>query len=251
MNIVEKINNTRYTLKKILNDEWDTSSIADLSNSEVEKMYTTQSGKLPSLSLFGVASGCNFTVKHKFIPSHSLHIIYYNFPEIGRLNSKVTKSACDKLNKLYEGDLIKKEDSLIVIVNDTISESLENSFNDYNISLQSQLEEHELSSEIIDEMKKNNYPLKKSHFRNVHLFDINNLTNNLLEHRLVPEHISVRKIEDINQILEKCNCSLNQLPIILKNDMVSKLKRLSPGDICEIKRKSSKCGEYPFYRVCK
>ena len=50
MNIVEKINNTRYTLKKILNDEWDTSSIAELSNSEVEKMYTTQSGKLPSLS---------------------------------------------------------------------------------------------------------------------------------------------------------------------------------------------------------
>mgnify|MGYP001318029605 FL=1 len=251
MNIVEKVNNTRYTLKEVLKDEWDTSTIANLSNSEVEKMYTIPSGKINSLSLFGVASGCNLTLKHKYMPSHSLHIIYYNFPEIGRLNSKVTKSACDKLSKLYEEEIIQYEDSLLIIINDTISESLETSFNLMNIKLQSGLETKGLSEEIISEMKENDYPLKNSHFRNVHLFDVNNLTNNMLNHRLVPKSTPIRKTEDINKILEQCNCSMNQLPIILKNDMISKLIRLAPGDICKIVRKSSKCGDYPFYRICK
>ena len=100
-------------------------------------------------------------------------------------------------------------------------------------------------------MKENDFPLKNSHFRNVHLFDVNNLTNNILKHRLVPESIAVRKTEDINEILENCNCSMNQLPIILKNDMISKLIRLAPGDICKITRESNKCGNYPFYRLCK
>ena len=57
--------------------------------------------------------------------------------------------------------------------------------------------------------------------------------------------------KEIQGILEKCNCNLNQLPIILKNDIMSKMLRLSSGDICKITRSSDKCGEYPFYRVCK
>ena len=61
----------------------------------------------------------------------------------------------------------------------------------------------------------------------------------------------IRKSEDINKILELCNSSINQLPIILKDDIISKIIRLAPGDICKIIRKSSKSGDYPFYRVCK
>ena len=40
-------------------------------------------------------------------------------------------------------------------------------------------------------------------------------------------------------------------PGILKTDIISKLNRLTTGDICEITRESLKCGEYLFYRVCK
>ena len=36
-----------------------------------------------------------------------------------------------------------------------------------------------------------------------------------------------------------------------KNDIISKLIRLTHGDLCEIQRNSDKCGEYPFYRICK
>ena len=91
MNIVEKVNKTRYTLKEILKEEWDTSTIADLSDTEIQKIYSIPSAKNSNLALFGPASGCNFTLKHLKIPSHKLHVIYFNLPEIGRQNSKVTK----------------------------------------------------------------------------------------------------------------------------------------------------------------
>ena len=42
MNIVEKVNRTRYTLKELLKDEWNVSTIADLSDSEIEKIYSIQ-----------------------------------------------------------------------------------------------------------------------------------------------------------------------------------------------------------------
>lgn len=251
MNIIDKVTNSRITLKEILDDEWDTSIMPNLSNIEIEKIYNIPSSKNKSIAQFGVASGCNFSLEHKNVKSYRLHIIYYNFPEVGKMSSKVTKSVCDKIKSLYVSELISPHDSIIVIINDNISESLESSFNSLNITLQNELEEIEFTDEIITSMKKNNYPLEKKHFRNVTLLDINSLTNNLLKHRLVPEHKPIRDNKRIKEILEKCNCTTNQLPIILKNDKISKYLRLSPGDICEITRKSIKVGQYPFYRICK
>ena len=242
--IINKINKTRYTLKEILENEWDISSISDFSDQEIEILYNQGKG-----SPLGSASECNLSLKHKFIPSYKLHIIYYNFPEIGNKSSKITKSCFEKINNLYSTDQFSNEDSVFVIINDIISESLESNLKNLNITLQNDL--IELSESIIHEMEENNYHLEKRHFRNVYLFNINSLTNNLLKHNLVPEHIPIRNRKEINEILNKCNCSLNQLPIILKKDAVAKLIRLTEGDICEIRRKSKKCGEYSFYRVCK
>ena len=112
-----------------------------------------------------------------------------------------------------------------------------------------------MNSDISDEFSKLNLTLNQDynlkHFKNVHILDIDSLTNNLLEHKLVPKHTPIRNKEEINKILNDCNANISQLPIILKNDIISKLIRLSPGDICEIKRIDDKCGEYNFYRICK
>lgn len=253
MDIVEKVNNSRYTLKEILSDEWDTSTIADLSRDEIEKMYTIPSSTSNLVSL-GNASGCNFSIKHKYVPSTRLHIIYYNFPEIGRQSSKVTKLVCDKVEAFYSTGMINYEDSVFIIINDSVSESLENSFNDLNVRLLNELDSNtdtESMKQIKKEMVENDYVLQLKHFKNVHIFDINSLTNNLLKHRLVPKCKQIRDPQKIQEILDKCNCSLQQLPIILKNDPIAKFKRLATGDVCEITRKSVKCGNYPFYRVCK
>lgn len=245
----QKINKTRYSLKEILSSEWDVSTIQDYSDTDVEKLYSLNSG---NLSYFpGVAGACNFILKHKKIPSHKLHIIYYNFPENGRPSSKVTRSACDKIEEYYSTDEIDNDDSMFIIIDDNVSESLTKSFDELNIKLQGPLIENGLSENIISEMSKNNISLEPKHFKNIHLFNINNLTNNILNHRLVPPHKAIRERKDIEEVLEKCNCQLNQLPIILKSDIISKILRLSNGDICEIIRKSDKCGIYPFYRICR
>ena len=250
MSIVEKVNKTRYTLKEVLSNEWDTTIMPDLSNNEVEKMYTLPSSKNKQIAQFGVASSCNFTLKHRMIPSYKIHVIYYNFPEIGKSSSKITKSSCDKIDALYTNELISPHDSIIMIINDDISESLQTSFDSLNVKLQNDLETIEFDENIIKEMQKNKFSLEKKHFRNVTLYNINNLTNNIMKHRLVPEQTVIRNKEDIKEILEESNCSAKQLPIILKHDIVSKYLRLSPGDICKVTRKSVKTGEYNFYRIC-
>ena len=245
----QKVNRSRYSLKEILSDEWDISNIQDLSDQEIDKLYSLSSANLSSFP--GVAGACNLTIKHNEIPSHTLHIIYYNFPENGRSSSKVTKSACDKIYEYYNNEEVNFEDSLFIIINDTISESLEKSFNELNIRVQSELELSDLSEDIQKEIKENNVDVEKKHFRNIHIFNINNFTNNILKHRLVPPHRAIRGKEEIKKILEQSNCNANQLPIILKRDIISKMLRLASGDICEITRSSDKCGSYPFYRICK
>jgi DNA-directed RNA polymerase subunit H (RpoH/RPB5) len=250
MDIVDKVNRTRYTIKEILANEWDTSVMPDMSNKEVEKLFQLPSSKNDSIVDFGVASGCNFSLKHNKIPSYQIHIIYYKLPEIGGTSSKITKAACDKIGALYEEDRIKPHDSIIIIINDDISESLQLSFDDLNVKLQNHLESQYLDESVISEMEKSNLTLSKKHFRTVTLFTINNLTNNVMEHRLVPEQTVIRDGDEIKKILDENNCNAKQLPIILKHDIISKYLRLSQGDICKAKRKSIKTGEYDFYRIC-
>jgi DNA-directed RNA polymerase subunit H (RpoH/RPB5) len=137
-----------------------------------------------------------------------------------------------------------------MIINDNISESLQSSFDALNVKLQNDLESIEMDGKILDEMKKSKYYLEKKHFRNVTVFNVNNLTNNIMNHRLVPEQTAIRDRDQIKEILEQNNCNTKQLPIILKGDIVSKYLRLSSGDICKVKRKSIKTGEYNFYRIC-
>ena len=108
-----------------------------------------------------------------------------------------------------------------------------------------------LSDKIQKEIKNSKYYLEKKHFKNIHIYNIDLLVNNLFDHTLVPEHTPIRDVNEIKKILDKYNINSTQLPTILNIDPISKLLRLVNGDLVQIKRKSIKCGEYPFYRVCK
>ena len=239
-NIIDKINRTRKTLQEILSYEWDTEQMPDLSNQEIERLYS-----LINHDSIGYAGGCNFSVSHKKIPSYKLHVIYFNFPEIGRLNSKITRTAVDKIYSLYETKIVNKEDSLFIIVNDNVSETLNKSFQQLNIRLQASLNETSLSPTIIKEMKENDHILENRHFSNIHIFNINSLTNNFTKHVLVKPHIPIRKKEDIGKILDLCRCNFDQLPVIGSGDPQAKLNRIVGGDICKIIR-----GGNIVYRAC-
>ena len=253
MSLLEKVYNSRLTLKEILSNEWDTSVINDVSMKELEVMYNNQNDK----SIMG--SGCNFSLNNINIPSHKLHVIYYNFPQLHLVGPKINKTCCDKLTAMYKQDGIEvddeenmfdKEDSILVIINEPISDNIEK-----NIETMYHKGLDELSNginPILDkEMKENNFEMSKYYFRNIHIFFIDTLYRNLLNHELVPIHIPIRDANEIKQILTDTNSLIHQLPVILRTDSMAKLIRLCPGNICKIIRKSEKSGESIYYRVCK
>ena len=45
MDLITRINKTRFTLKKYLEKEWDTSVIQDYSDKEIENIYTNKTAK--------------------------------------------------------------------------------------------------------------------------------------------------------------------------------------------------------------
>ena len=161
----------------------------------------------------------------------------------------------DNIKKLYDEEYFSSNDSVMIVINESVSETIQKAIDNLNIELQNDLEISGLNSDIMNDFKSkdiklgNEYNLK--HFKNIQILDINSLTNNLLEHNLVPKHEVIRNKTDINKILEDCNANISQLPIILKNDIISKLIRLSPGDLCKITRNNNKCGINYFYRVCR
>tara|TARA_B100000787_G_C16156915_1_gene279401 strand:- start:4 stop:765 length:762 start_codon:yes stop_codon:yes gene_type:complete len=248
-----KINKSRYTLKEILSDEWDTSVISDYSDLEIEKMYSNTDN--PLIAQFGYGFNCNIILHHKEISNYRLLILYYNFKEDNKKSQKMNDKIRDKIKNLYEENYLNKCDSIMIIVDEAISESIEKYISLLNIELHTEISTHGLTPEIEDELKSSNIELGKElslrHFKNAYTVNIDSVTNNILKHSLVPEHKVIRDKKTIDEILGRCNCNINQLPIILKTDIVAKLLRLSPGDMCEIKRTSLKCGEYPFFRVCK
>jgi DNA-directed RNA polymerase subunit H (RpoH/RPB5) len=256
MKKTEKINRSRYTLKEILSNEWDTSTIMDYSDAEIEKMYFNSDN--PFVNTFGFGFNCNIILNHKQISNYRLLILYVNFKDNDKKSQKLNDTIRDKINggnSLYSNNYINPCDSIMVIVDEKISESIEKYISTLNIELKTDLDQQGLTQEIKDEMASQNIELDKElslkHFKNVNIINIDSITNNLFKHSLIPKHRVVRNKEEIDNILNKCNCNINQLPIILKTDIMSKLNRISPGDIVEITRKSLKSGEYPFYRVCK
>jgi len=254
MEIISQIVKSRKIIKEVLKNEYDTDNLPIYSIEEVDKLFDLESTNDNPYKHLGKASNgnaCNLILNHKFVKNHKLHIIYYNFQKNGK--TKTMKSIVTNVMKLYDTDtndtddtddtenIFKYTDNMIIILNEPIRDTIQVLCNELNMLLKEQK----------NDMIENDIGLDRRHFGNVFMFDIKTLQFNILDHEIVPEHIVYRNKVDIEKILEDCNCNIEQLPIILKNDPVSKLKMLVPGDICKIMRTSKTCGEYPYYRVCK
>lgn len=251
MDLINKILKSREQLKNILADEWETSVIQDYSKMELEKIYNMNTPKSSSISQFGNASGCNLTLSHKHIPSHKLHIIYYNFPELGRNVPKITKQCGDKVMSLYTENVIQNDDSILMIIIDKLTENIEKTISKINLQFQEDLNNTGLSDSIITENNSKKIPFKysQSHFKKIHILNILSLTIDLRNHYIVPKHECIRDKKYIKNLLKDTNTTLKQLPIIKENDIQAKLLRMSPGDLCKITRKTQ-AGEITTYRIC-
>ena len=70
----------------------------------------------------------------------------------------------------------------------------------------------------------------------------------ITKHVLVPKHIKLNQ-EEINELLQKYNVSLRQLPRISVKDPMSKLLEAKIGDVIKIIRKSPTASQSEFFRV--
>ena len=72
--------------------------------------------------------------------------------------------------------------------------------------------------------------------------------SDITKHVLVPKHIKLNQ-EEINELLQKYNVSLRQLPRISVKDPMSKLLDAKIGDVIKIIRKSQTASQSEFFRV--
>ena len=248
---IKKINQSRYNLKKYLDSEWDVSTIQDYSDNEIENLYKITKSNNPNIN-FGAASSCNFSLYHRKVSSHVLHVIYYNFPEIGKPSVKITKTCSDKINNLYKEKLIGFEDSVIIILYNPIPENLDKAIEELYLNGQQEILINDLSENIKSENKLlNEEKYSNYHFRNIHIYHLDSLCIDITQHIKVPKHVVIRDQPTIDNILIECNSRIDQLPVILRNDPMAKILRLAPGDICKITRTTRNAGEIFYYRVCK
>ena len=242
MEIVEQIVKSRKNLKDILSEEYDTSNLPIYDIEEMDKLYELESTKDNPFKFNGNGKGsaCNFTLNHNKIKNHKLHVIYYNFQKQG--NTKMMKTTIiNRIDELYKNDIFQSTDNIILIINESIKDTIKIINEELNLHLK----------EINNDKIKNDLGYTQRHFGNVFIFNIKTLQYNILNHQIVPKHTIIRDDKDIQKILEISNCNLDQLPVISKNDPVSKLKLGTNGDIFKIIRKSKTCGEDIYYRVCR
>jgi DNA-directed RNA polymerase subunit H (RpoH/RPB5) len=119
-------------------------------------------------------------------------------------------------------EILKKDDTLFIIIKDEINETLTNEL------------KHIWESDGIFIVIEN----------------IKRLQFNILDHDLVPEHTIVPETEVVN-IMKKYNITDKiQFPDISRFDPVSRAIGLRPGQLCHIVRPSKTAIKADYYRIC-
>lgn len=119
-------------------------------------------------------------------------------------------------------EVLKKKDTLLVVVRDEVNETLTN------------FVKHTWESEKIFIILQ---PLMRLQF-------------NILEHILVPQHRVLSEAEKIN-IKNKYNIiNDNEFPDINRFDPVAQAIGIRPNEVCEIIRPSKTAISAPYYRIC-
>ena len=119
-------------------------------------------------------------------------------------------------------EVLKKNDTLFIIIKDDINETLLNEL------------KHIWESDGIFVVMQN----------------IKRLQFNILEHTLVPPH-RVMNENEVKDIMAKYNITdKNQFPEISRFDPVSQVIGLRPGQVCEIIRPSKTAIVSNYYRIC-
>ena len=98
-----------------------------------------------------------------------------------------------------------------------------------------------------DEDFMNHLYITKGYF--VQLFGLENFLFNVSKHTFVPKHRVLSKTE-LQEVLEKYNCTVKNLPTIKRDDPQAKYIGLRPKQVCEITVVNITSGTTTRYRLC-
>jgi DNA-directed RNA polymerase I, II, and III subunit RPABC1 len=90
--------------------------------------------------------------------------------------------------------------------------------------------------------------LNNNIFRSIELFPMKDLLLNITHNVLVPRHRLI-DVETIERVLDKYNCTIDQLPKLKLHDPVARYYGFKIGDVCEITRNSPITGYSLSYRL--
>ena len=85
----------------------------------------------------------------------------------------------------------------------------------------------------------------------LHIFYAKELMYNPLKHTLVPKHERIKSQEEVAELMDYYKIRHHKnMPLISKDDVISRWLGLRTGDIVRITRHNQTSGEYYYYRCC-
>ena len=100
---------------------------------------------------------------------------------------------------------------------------------------------------VLIESKVNKFLKDFKRISNIEIFDYPELYINVTDHMLVPK-FTILTNEETTKILKQYNCSINQIPKMLKTDRISRHYNMKIGTVCKIERYSEVTGKSITYR---
>lgn len=256
--ILPKIYKSRQSIIDIYKQyEWNTDEIPRLSITELDAIFNGYKSSDSFIQSFGEGMALNLKIPHQYIENHNLYVLYYNMYNNSK-SSKVSKSLVDKIVELYKTDLVNHDDSLLILVNETDTNSIEkiNHTINYEINKNYQVSEsiepYVYSPEKpVNTTNKHFHKYNRNYFRHCIIMNIDMFQVNLLQHYLVPRHEVIYNQTEIESLCKKLNITPSQMPIISVKDAIAKIIRLNKGNVCKITRKTMNSGDTIYYRLCR
>lgn len=156
---------------------------------------------------------------NKEIDNEKTQRVYVKYHLGKRINPNYISDYVDDLFNIEEK--LSKSDQLILIIGENINDTMKKTLVEY---------------------------FNEGYFMT--LFNLDDLSYNILNHSLVPSH-TIMSDDEKETIKQKYNVMNDiQFPEISRFDPVSKVIGLRPGQLCEILRKSRTAIVSKYYRLC-
>ena len=208
--LISQIYNSRKTIIELMKEQnYNTIDYEGFSISEVSTMQINN--QLDMILTKNSNNTENIDTEHL----QKIYVKYYLVKSLRPVNLQ------EIIDDLFTVNVLKKTDTLLVVVKDDINETLINTV------------KHIWESENIF----------------IILICLQRLQFNILKHMLVPHHRIIDETEKIN-VKNRYNLKDDEFPKISRFEPVAQVIGIRPGQVCEIERASNTAISSYYYRIC-